>query len=192
MLRHAHIHDIPAVSRIINDAAEYGLMLHRSLAYLYEHVRDFHVAVAGDGEGEQVIGVCGLNIVWSNLAEIYALAVQTEHRGKGIGKQLVQTCLDEAKTLGIARVMTLTYEKVFFEKLGFAILDRQQLPLKVWSECVRCAKNQACDEIAIVYVLADVPEPQAPQPVVPSEYVVPTTVKGGLPRQQKQKMDEAH
>jgi len=71
--------------------------------------------------------------------------------------------------------MTLTYEQAFFEKLGFGVVDRQQLPLKVWSECIRCPKNQACDEIAMTLVLQDVPELGVPKPVAPpvDQYIVP-------------------
>jgi amino-acid N-acetyltransferase len=177
-VRHAQIADIPAAAEIINDAAEYGLMLPRSLASMYEDVRDFHVAVLpGEGEGghDKVIGVCGLKIVWANLAEVFALAVSPEQRGKGIGRQLVLSCLDEAEQLGIKRLMTLTYQQEFFDKLGFTVVDRQQLPLKVWSECVRCPKNQACDEIAMIRVLDEVIEIKAPEPKAPpaDEYIVP-------------------
>ena len=176
MIRKAAIHDVPAISAIVNDCAEYGLMLHRSQSYLYEHVRDFHVC-APDG---QVVGVCGLNIVWANLAEIYALAVSAPFRGQGLGKQLVGACLQEARDLEVRRIMTLTYERAFFEKLGFRIVDRQELPMKVWSECVRCAKNQACDEIAMIRVHEDLPQVKAPPAPQPREYEVPVVLSSSL------------
>ncbi|MEX0654965.1 MAG: N-acetyltransferase [Phycisphaeraceae bacterium] len=176
MIRRAHIADVPAMAQIINDCAEYGLMLPRSLASLYENVRDFHVAIDDDAG---VVGVCGLAVVWANLAEVYALAVSPTCRGRGLGRQLVLTCVDEAEELGVKRLMTLTYEQAFFQKLGFAVIDRQQLPLKVWSECVRCPKNQACDEIAMVRVIEDVPELNVPRPAAPpaDQYIVPTVTR---------------
>ncbi len=171
MIRPAQIPDIPLVSQIITDCAERGLMLHRSWSFLYEHTRDFYVAI----EDDRVVGVCGLSIVWANLAEVYSLAVVASHRGRGIGKRLVEACVDNAKELAIPRLMTLTYEQAFFSSCGFEVVDRQKLPLKVWSECLRCSRNQACDEIAMVRVLSDVPAPAAPQPATPAEgrYVVP-------------------
>jgi amino-acid N-acetyltransferase len=173
MIRRAEIRDVPVFGKIINDCAEYGLMLHRSLSYLYEHVRDFHVAV----EDDKVVGVCGLSIVWANMAEVYALAVDPAYRGKGIGRRLVLQCIDEAEELGIKRLMTLTYEKEFFTRCGFEIVDRASLPLKVWSECARCPKNQACDEIAMIRVL-DVPEINIPRPEAPAgAYEVPVVLK---------------
>jgi amino-acid N-acetyltransferase len=173
MIRHAGIQDVRAIGRIINDAAEYGLMLHRSWQELYENVRDFQVAV----EDEEVIGVCGLKIVWSNLAEVYALAVAPRWRGKGIGRRLVLSCVDEAEELGIQRLMTLTYEQRFFERCGFRVVDRQNLPLKVWSECIRCPKNQACDEIAMIREL-EVPEIEGFQDRPPEAHSeVPVTLR---------------
>ena len=61
----------------------------------------------------------------------------------------------------------LTYEQRFFEKLGFEVVAKESLPLKVWSDCVRCPKRDGCDEIAMVRVLEDVP-------VVAAEQAAPT------------------
>ena len=157
LIRPAGVQDIPAVGKIINDSAELGLMLHRSWQDLYENVRDFHVAVADD----KVVGVCGLKIVWANWAEVYALAVDSAYRGRGIGRTLVLTCVDEGEQLGIRNLMTLTYEREFFRRCGFSVVDRMTLPMKVWSECMRCPKNKACDEIAMVRTL-EVPEVTGP------------------------------
>lgn len=170
MIRHAGIQDVQGFGKIINDCAEYGLMLHRSLADLYENVRDFQVAI----EDDKIIGVCGLKIVWSNLAEVYSLAVAPDYRKRGLGRQLVLSCIDEAEELGIARLMTLTYEQRFFARCGFKTVDRQSLPHKVWSECVRCPKNQACDEIAMIREL-EVPEiaPHHDEPPELSDEEVP-------------------
>lgn len=184
MIRRAAIQDVPAIAKIINDCAEYGLMLHRSLSYLYEHVRDFHVAE----EHGKVVGVCGLNVVWGNLAEVYSLAVAPEFRGKGLGRRLVLSCVDEAEELGIRKLMTLTYEKDFFARCGFTIVDRQELPLKVWSECVRCSKNQACDEIAMVRILEDVPDLVSTPAPPAGPYEVPVTLAMSAVR--RPRMDE--
>jgi len=162
LIRRATVRDVPAISQIINDCAEYGIMLHRSLSFLYEHVRDFHVAVDGEMHDERVVGCCGLSIVWSNLAEVYSLAVAPARRKRGLGRQLVQACVQDAQHLGLPRLMALTYEQAFFAKLGFAVVDRQTLPLKVWSECLRCPKNQACDEIAMVRVLDEAAAVETP------------------------------
>lgn len=183
MIRRAHVADVPAFGKLINDAAEFGLMLPRSYESLYENLRDFHVAIDDTDRG-RVVGVCGLGVVWANLAEIYALVVAPDQRGKGLGRRLAEHCVAEAEQLGVRKLMTLTYEQTFFEKLGFTVVDRQQLPLKVWSECVRCPKNQACDEIAMIRELTHVPEVTAPQPETPppDRYVIPLTLSVGRAR----------
>lgn len=179
-IRRAHIVDVPEMSRIINEAAELGLMLPKALVKLYENIREFHVAVVPGEEGqpEMVVGVCGLSIVWANLAEVASLAVAPLWRGRGVGGRLVRACVEEARELGIRKMMTLTYERAFFERHGFHVVDRQELPLKVWTECVRCPKNQACDEIAMIRILEDVPELELPRAPVPSSerYMVPVTL----------------
>jgi amino-acid N-acetyltransferase len=121
-----------------------------------------------------------LSVIWANLAEVVSLAVDPSQRGRGLGRRLVEACLDEARQLGVRKVMSLTYERAFFERLGFAVVDRQELLLKVWADCVRCPKNEACDEIAMIRVLADVPEPAGvpqPPPMSPgADFAVPVVI----------------
>ncbi len=150
------------MAAIINDAAELGLMLHKSPGHLYENLRQFHVAL--DPVTHRVVATGGLSIIWANLSEIVALAVSADQRGKGLGRRLVEACVQDARELGIRQVMSLTYEQVFFERLGFSVVDRQQLPMKVWADCIHCPKNAACDEIAMIRVLDDVPDVGAPKP----------------------------
>jgi amino-acid N-acetyltransferase len=138
---------------IINSHAELGKMLFKSYAQLYDRLRDFAVYEI-DGE---VVGVVGLAIIWADLAEIRSLAVSIEHQGRGIGRRLTQWCIDEAARLQIRRIMSLTYEQAFFEKLGFKVVAKESLPLKVWSDCISCPKRDGCDEIAMVRELLDVP-----------------------------------
>ena len=158
MIRNATIHDVPAMQSLINSHAEFGKMLFKSFAQLYEHLRDFAVYEA-DG---QVVGCVATTIIWADLAEVRSLAVDSRYQGRGIGKRLVQWTIDECRRLGIRKLMSLTYEQRFFEKLAFEVVQKEALPLKVWSDCVRCPKREACDEIAMVCVLEDVPVVEVP------------------------------
>lgn len=163
MIRRATIHDVPRIHEIVNSHAELGKMLFKSYAELYENLRDFAV-YEKDG---RVVGVVGLAIIWSDLAEIRSLAVDVIHQGMGIGKQLVRWTIEEARRLQIRKLMSLTYEQQFFEKLGFEVVDKDSLPLKVWTDCVKCPKRDGCDEIAMVHELKDVP-------IVPGPTAAPT------------------
>jgi len=161
LLRPAIIRDVPRISEIVNSHAQLGKMLFKSFAQLYEDLRDFAV-YERDGE---VVGCVGVSIIWADMAEVRSLAVNSDYMGQGIGKKLVQWSIDETRRLGIRRLMSLTYEQTFFEKLGFAVVEKDTLPLKVWSDCVRCPKRDGCDEIAMVHELYDVPHITAPEAI---------------------------
>lgn len=142
--------DVPEIHRLVTHHAELNRMLFRSHADLYEHLRDFFVCVEPVDGGHQVLGCAALELVWRDLAEIKSLAVDEEHRGRGIGRQLVQGTLEEARRLGLTRVFALTREQAFFEKLAFEVVPKETLPHKVWTDCVRCPLQEHCDEIAMV------------------------------------------
>ena len=55
-----------------------------------------------------------------------------------------------AVQLGVSRVFALTLEPEFFTRMGFGLVDRSTLPMKVWRDCARCPKQQHCDEIAMI------------------------------------------
>ena len=157
MIRPATIHDVPRIRDIINAHAELGKMLFKSYAQIYEQLRDFAVYEVEASTGPEVVGCAAVAIIWADLAEVRSLAVDDNYRGRGIGSRLVEWCVDEARRLGIRKLMSLTYEQRFFEKLGFEVVPKDTLPLKVWSDCVRCPKREGCDEIAMVRELHEVP-----------------------------------
>ena len=170
MIRPATIHDVPRIQEIINSHAELGKMLFKSYAQLYEDLRDFGVYEI-DG---QVVGCAALTIIWADLAEVRSLAVDEDFLRRGIGRKLVEWSVEEARRLGIRRLFALTYEQAFFEKLGFEVVPKESLPLKVWSDCVRCPKRDGCDEIAVVRVLQDVEAPSVPSaPPTPKGVSIP-------------------
>jgi len=84
------------------------------------------------------------------LAEVRSLAVRRDRIGKGIGRDLVLHCLDEARELGAGRVFVLTYQEGFFRKLGFNPVDKKELPHKIWTDCLNCIKFPNCDETALL------------------------------------------
>jgi amino-acid N-acetyltransferase len=145
-VRPAKIQDAKAINALINEYAEQDMMLFRPLADIYENLRSFHIAEVDD----RVVGCCALHIIWQDLAEIKSLAVDKSKKGTGIGKALVEASLTHAKELGLPRVFALTLEPAFFQKLGFEKVDRDELPMKVWSDCARCPKQDHCDETALI------------------------------------------
>jgi len=142
----AKISDVAQMHKLINYFADKDEMLARSLSEMYENIRDYFVV----RQGERMIACAALHVNWLDLAEIKSLAVAEDNQKQGIGAQLVEACLNEAKELGIPTVFCLTYKPAFFEKLGFSQRDKMELPRKVWTECYRCPKFPNCDEVALV------------------------------------------
>ena len=162
-VRRARLTDVPRVHQIINSHAELGKMLFKSYAQLYEDLRDFAVAELTENNQTTLVGCTAVGIIWADLAEVRSLAVDEAFIGRGVGRRLVEWCVADARATGIRKLMSLTYEQTFFEKLGFVVVTKESLPLKVWTDCVRCPKNQNCDEIAMVCELTDVPIIEAPK-----------------------------
>ena len=144
-IRSAKVSDAKAIYSLINCYAERDIMLFRSMADIYENLTAFIVAEI-DGE---IVGCCTLQIIWSDLAEIKSLAVAQKNIGQGVGKELITAAVEKAKQLGIEKVFALTLEPQFFVKLGFEKIEKDGLPMKVWSDCAKCPKQQNCDETAM-------------------------------------------
>lgn len=150
MIRKAKLTDVKAIQALVNQHADAGQMLPRTLNELYEHLRDFHVY----DEEETLAGVCALQISWDGLAEIRSLAVKPDRTRRGIGSGLVRRCLVEAAELQVKTVFALTYQAAFFRKLGFAEVDKKELPHKIWTDCLHCVKFPDCDESALTIRIA--------------------------------------
>jgi len=146
--RKAKFDDVEPIYQLVRDYAAQGDMLPRSRNTLYENLRDIVVAE----ENGTVIGVGALRIMWDRLAEVCMMAIVPTHIRQGIGAEIVRRLLDEGDALGIEKVFTLTYKPEFFETLGFLRISREELPQKVWKECIDCPKYPNCDEIAMIKV----------------------------------------
>ena len=152
MLRKARVGDVKTIHRMINLSSGKGEILPRSLMDIYGSLRDFFIYF--DEKEKVVAGICAMNIIWDNLAEIRSLYVEEKYRRQGIAKKLVEGCISEAITLGFYRMFTLTNRPEFFRRLGFKEVDRSSLSEKIWSDCFRCSKYpDYCDEVAMVVEL---------------------------------------
>jgi len=150
-VRKAGMPDIPALLRLINSFAVRGIMLPRTEFEMAENVRDFAVAVDGD----RLIACAALHFYTASSAEIRSLAVDLEYQKHGIGALLMNSLEDEARQFGLHVLFAFTYVPGFFRKLGYREVERGELPLKAWKDCLRCPKFQACDEIAMLKPLRE-------------------------------------
>ena len=138
--------DIEAIYDLVNHYANDGIMLARSRNTLYEPLRDMIVA---EEEGK-IVGVGGLHIIWDALAEVRSMAVSPTVVRRGIGAEIVRRLLEEGRLLGVQQFFTLTYKPGFFKTLGFQEITKDELPHKVWKDCIECPKFPNCDEVALL------------------------------------------
>lgn len=149
LIREANVQDVDSIVNLINGYAEKGLMLPKTPYKVYSTVQNFFVVEIDS----KVVGCVSLNVLWKDIAEICSLAVDSKFTGKGIGRMLIEKCLEKAKSLRVERVIALTYQDKFFEKMGFVLSDKDKFPRKLWRECLECPKLESCDEKAYVYEL---------------------------------------
>ena len=146
MIRKAQIGDVKEIQKLLMTYASRGDMLSRSLSELYESLRDFYVYE----EDGTLLGAAALHIVWDDLAEVRSVAVSEVAGRKGIGSLLVQACIADAREIGLKRIFCLTYKPDFFGKHGFRLVDKSELPHKVWGDCIKRVKFPDCDENAMI------------------------------------------
>ncbi len=150
VIRRARLADVPAIAAIMAEYVMQGVLLPRPVSELYQCVREFVVAERpGDGGVPAIVACAALRVLWGDVGEVRTLAVHPDHHGRGLGGVLVQSLVADARALGLPRVIALTREVPFFERCGFVVVPRESLPRKVWTDCVRCPKRHACDEVAV-------------------------------------------
>ncbi len=145
VVRKPTVSDAPGICRLIQHYAERRFLLPRTLEQVCENLRDFFVC-ENDG---QIVG-CGALHLWSQLAEIRSLAVAESSWRQGIGTAIVQACLKEAQELGASKVLSLTYQPEFFERIGFRRVSKESFPQKVWADCASCPEFPNCKETALI------------------------------------------
>lgn len=151
VLRRARVADVPGIAGVMAPYVVEGVLLPRPVSELYQCVREFHVVekVGDNGSAGSVVACAALRLLWRDLGEVRSLAVRPDAHGRGLGAALVQAVVADARALGLPRIIALTREVPFFERCGFFAQAREALPRKVWTDCVRCPKRHACDEVAM-------------------------------------------
>lgn len=151
VVRAARLSDVPALELLMAPFVASGDLLPRSTYDLCRHIKEYMVAEAADG----AVVACGsLKIYSLQLAEVAGLAVRDDYQGMGLGRELVDRLVAEARSAGLGVVLALTRKPVFFFRMGFEPAQRESFPLKVWADCQRCPRQHACDEVAVALPLS--------------------------------------
>ncbi len=139
--------DITKMQDIVREEVDKGKILLRTADEMATTIRSYTV-VEVDGK---MAGFTATHIHSPRLAEVRSLVVGKDFRGLKLGKQLVESCIKEAKEYGIEQLLSLTYEQGFFESCGFRVISKEEIPEhKIWADCIRCKHFPICDEIAMV------------------------------------------
>jgi len=143
----AKLSDIPKMQELVQPEVDSGVILIRSEDEIATNIRSYMLAFL-DGE---LVGFTALHLHTSYLGEIRSLIVKESARGQKIGERLVLKALDEGSSLGLQRVLSLTYKQSFFERLGFVEIPKESLPEhKIWADCIKCKHFPICNEVSLI------------------------------------------
>lgn len=115
LIRPATLADVADLDRFLAPFIEQGRLLPRTIDELEDLTDDGFLAIM-DG---QIVGFAALEVYSPKLAEIRSLAVDPLFRRHGIGRGLVQACIDRAKQRHIFEILAVTSSEEFFQRCGF-------------------------------------------------------------------------
>lgn len=138
------------MQEVVKPEVEKGIILFRSADEMATNIRSYILAK----EEGTIIGFGALHFHADDLAEVRSLVVKDGFRGRGVGKGIVQALLKEGEAMDVKKVFTLTYQKPFFESVGFSEIPKESLPShKIWADCIKCKHFPVCDEIALIKII---------------------------------------
>ena len=149
----ATLDDISEMQNMVVIEVKDGIILERNEDEVSTNIRSYVLAKIDN----EIVGYAALHIHSFRLAEIRSLIVSSAYRGQSIGKQIVEFALNEAKELNVQEeVLVLTYLPDFFKKMNFIEIAKESIPEhKIWTDCIKYIHFPICNEISLVYKLAD-------------------------------------
>jgi N-acetylglutamate synthase-like GNAT family acetyltransferase len=115
VVRPARGTDVRSLSALIEPFVQQRKLLPRTIDELALLLPNYFVA---EHRG-QIIGCAALEIYSSKLAELRSLVVSPNYQGHGVGKRLVEACVDQARKERVLEVMAITSSEEFFRSCGF-------------------------------------------------------------------------
>ncbi len=132
-IRPARTTDVRAIRDLIDVYSVDGSLLSKATVTIFEQLQEFVVAEI-DGT---VIGCGALHVMWEDLAEVRTLAVRPDQARHGIGSQVLEQLLTNARELGIRRVFCLTFMREFFGRHGFVEIDDTPVGHEVYEQLLQ-------------------------------------------------------
>jgi amino-acid N-acetyltransferase len=133
VIRSAKTGDVKKIREIVDAYSDQRRLLSKETVTLFEAVQEFVVAeLAGE-----VIGCGALHVLWEDLAEVRTVAVIESMHGKGVGHQILDQVLKNAKEIGVKKVFCLTFETKFFGAHGFEEIQGTPVTPEVYQQMIR-------------------------------------------------------
>jgi amino-acid N-acetyltransferase len=159
LLRTAVRKDAKKIYELIQRNQQAGHLLPRQLSELTSRIARFVVGVDGRGS----IVACGeLAPLSASLAEIRSLVVAEKHRGRGLGRRIVDELKLRARASGYDDLCVFAHQPAYFVHMGFSIVPHTWLPEKIMADCRNCALFRRCEQYAMVTDLDITPEVKPP------------------------------
>lgn len=114
-IREAAPSDVPQIRALIEPFVVHKILLPRTNDELTRLVLHGFVA---ESEG-RVVGFVALEVYSWKMAELQCLAVAADFQRRGLGKALVQRCMQRACELNIHELMAITASDALFRQCGF-------------------------------------------------------------------------
>lgn len=146
-MRAAKLPDAANIFQLVSSLSHDGTLLPRSYAEICENVRDFAIAESAE---QEFLGCGALHLYGPHLAEIRSIVVRPEAKGRGAGGALLRALLEDAEHQKVSCVSLFTRIPQFFLHYEFRVVERTQLPDKIYKDCQTCPRLYACDEVAMV------------------------------------------
>jgi len=143
--REALLRDATQIHDLIASYSGDGTLLPRTLPEICENIRDFVVVEDGD----RILGCGALHLYGPHLAEVRSIAVFPETKGQGAGRMLIDALLEQANRQEVTCVCLFTRIPSFFARMGFTVAVREDIPDKLYKDCLRCPRLNNCDEVAM-------------------------------------------
>ena len=109
--------DLAAVCQFLQPFMDAQQLLQRTSIELQLLLRHSFKAVSV--KHDWIVGFCALEIYSKKLAEIQCLAVKDSDQRKGIGRQLVQACVQRAKDEKVLELLAISNSEPMFKACGF-------------------------------------------------------------------------
>ncbi|HEY3966140.1 MAG TPA: GNAT family N-acetyltransferase [Planctomycetaceae bacterium] len=115
IVRPARGADVKSLADLIAPFVEQRVLLPRTIDELALLLPNYFVAE----DSGRIIGCAALEIYSAKLAELRSLVVAPGYQGQGVGKMLVEACVNRAREEHVLEVMAITSSEEFFRTCGF-------------------------------------------------------------------------